>query len=409
MWLGMLAAAAGQVPGFPVEAAQRARRACCSPTSPRSPPGAAGPSWAYAARASSGSAGLVASYAALAAAAIGVPRSLRRRRLAALAANRGAGGLAAVETPAGPSAAALGWRSRSRRSSWLAAGAAAVPRPRPSPACASRCSTSARATRSCSSRPARPPVLVDGGPPGDGLAAKLRDAGVERLGAAVVTHEQSDHAGGIEELLGAHAGRAARSTRGSAAACAARPRRPAPARCGSPRAASCAPAGCGSTSSGRRRELLAEPLAGADPNAQALVLLARWRGFSMLLTADAEAEAVPIDPARSTCSRSPTTAATTPASAPCSIARAAAGGDLGRRGQPLRPSDARRRSRRSPRTACRPCAPTASGTIVLDVERRLGRGPGERGCVIASDGSPTAILGFLGRQLLPLGADGRWS
>jgi len=26
------------------------------------------------------------------------------------------------------------------------------------------------------------------------------------------------------------------------------------------------------------------------------VLLARWRGFSMLLTADAEAEAVPLDP-----------------------------------------------------------------------------------------------------------------
>ena len=44
------------------------------------------------------------------------------------------------------------------------------------------------------------------------------------------------------------------------------------------------------------RELLAAPLAGADPNAQALVLLARWGDFSMLLTADAEAEAVPIDP-----------------------------------------------------------------------------------------------------------------
>ena len=26
------------------------------------------------------------------------------------------------------------------------------------------------------------------------------------------------------------------------------------------------------------------------------MLLARWRGFSMLLTADAEAEAVPLDP-----------------------------------------------------------------------------------------------------------------
>ncbi len=34
----------------------------------------------------------------------------------------------------------------------------------------------------------------------------------------------------------------------------------------------------------------------SDPNQTALVLLARWQGFRMLLTADAEAEAVPIDP-----------------------------------------------------------------------------------------------------------------
>ena len=42
------------------------------------------------------------------------------------------------------------------------------------------------------------------------------------------------------------------------------------------------------------RELLAPP--GDDPNAQALVLLARWHDFSMLLSADAEAEAVTLDP-----------------------------------------------------------------------------------------------------------------
>jgi len=44
------------------------------------------------------------------------------------------------------------------------------------------------------------------------------------------------------------------------------------------------------------RELLGAPSVGADPNQLALVLLARWRGFSMLLCADAEAEAVPLDP-----------------------------------------------------------------------------------------------------------------
>jgi hypothetical protein len=41
---------------------------------------------------------------------------------------------------------------------------------------------------------------------------------------------------------------------------------------------------------------LVEPLAGEDPNLQALVILARWRDFTMLLTADAEAESAPIDP-----------------------------------------------------------------------------------------------------------------
>jgi competence protein ComEC len=43
-------------------------------------------------------------------------------------------------------------------------------------------------------------------------------------------------------------------------------------------------------------ELLSRPLGAADPNQQALVLLARWRDFTMLLTADAEAESVPLDP-----------------------------------------------------------------------------------------------------------------
>src|SRR4029077_21237189 len=43
-------------------------------------------------------------------------------------------------------------------------------------------------------------------------------------------------------------------------------------------------------------ELLAEPPPDTDPNQLALVILARWRGFRMLLTADAEAESVPLDP-----------------------------------------------------------------------------------------------------------------
>jgi competence protein ComEC len=140
-----------------------------------------------------------------------------------------------------------------------------------------------------------PAVLVDGGPHGDDLAAKLRSAGVERLGVAVVSHEQSDHAGGIEDMLGeipigqlAYA-RLSRRLRGEASAAGARPCRIAAGvvlHSGSLRIEAVWPP----------HELLEEPPAGSDPNAQALVLLARWHDFSMLLTADAEAEQVPLDP-----------------------------------------------------------------------------------------------------------------
>ncbi|HET7589010.1 MAG TPA: ComEC/Rec2 family competence protein [Solirubrobacterales bacterium] len=136
-------------------------------------------------------------------------------------------------------------------------------------------------------------VLVDGGPPGDGLARKLADAGVGELGAAVITHDQSDHAAGIEELLGRlPIGRlvfAKLDRRVLAAA----------------RAAGVEPeqvAAGQELRSGRLRlqvlwpppELLPGPA--ADPNQLALVIEARWRRFTMLLTADAEAESVPLDP-----------------------------------------------------------------------------------------------------------------
>lgn len=145
-------------------------------------------------------------------------------------------------------------------------------------------------------QPARAPaVLVDGGPPGSGLAEELRGEGVDRLGAAVVTHEQSDHAGGIEELLGRVPierlvyARIGRQLRDEAMAAGATPVRIAAGgaiRSGSLRLEALWPSPA----------LLAEPLGGADPNAQAIVLLARCHDFSMLLVADAEAETVPLDP-----------------------------------------------------------------------------------------------------------------
>ncbi len=138
-------------------------------------------------------------------------------------------------------------------------------------------------------------VLVDGGPPGDGLARKLADAGVDGLGAAVITHDQSDHAAGVEELFGrVPIGRLVYARLDGRALAAARAAGVEPERVG---------AGQELRSGSLRlqvlwppRELLDAPLGGEDPNRQAVVLEARYRGFTMLLTADAEAESVPLDP-----------------------------------------------------------------------------------------------------------------
>ncbi|MDX6653470.1 MAG: competence protein ComEC, partial [Solirubrobacterales bacterium] len=140
-----------------------------------------------------------------------------------------------------------------------------------------------------------PAVLVDGGPPGEELVAKLRDEGVEQLGVAIVTHDQSDHAAGIAEALGRVPiarlvyGRLDRRFLAAARDDGVRPERVA----------------AGTTlCSGPLRlevlwpppELLAEDPLDTDPNLLALVVRARWHDFTLLLTADAEAESTPLDP-----------------------------------------------------------------------------------------------------------------
>jgi competence protein ComEC len=140
-----------------------------------------------------------------------------------------------------------------------------------------------------------PAVLVDGGPPGDELVAKLRDEGVERLGAAVVTHDQSDHAAGIAEALGQVPidrlvyGRLDHDFLATAEADGALPDQVASGttlRSGSLHLEVLWPP----------PELLAEDPPDTDPNLLALVIRARWHDFTMLLTADAEAESTPLDP-----------------------------------------------------------------------------------------------------------------
>ncbi|HEY7122121.1 MAG TPA: ComEC/Rec2 family competence protein [Solirubrobacterales bacterium] len=137
------------------------------------------------------------------------------------------------------------------------------------------------------------PVLVDTGPPEDGVEDRLRELGIQRLAAIVITHDQSDHAGDLGELLDSVQvdrlvyGRDDPRLRGVALSAGVQPYRLAEG---------------GELESGALdlsvlwppRELVGE--ISEDPNLLCLVLVARWHHFSMLLTGDAEAESVPIDP-----------------------------------------------------------------------------------------------------------------
>jgi competence protein ComEC len=137
------------------------------------------------------------------------------------------------------------------------------------------------------------PVLVDTGPPEDGVEDRLRQLGIERLAAIVVTHDQSDHAGDLEELLGSVRvdrlvyGRDDPRLRAAALSAGARPYRLA-------EGGELDSGGLQLTALWPPRELVGDT--SEDPNLLCLVLVARWRHFSMLLTGDAEAESVPIDP-----------------------------------------------------------------------------------------------------------------
>jgi competence protein ComEC len=304
MWLGMASAAGSQVPGFPVEAlngldalllgyvAQVA--AWCGR-----------PGWAEI-HVRLGTVGLAGCYVGVAAAVVAIAWVRRVRRLAKV---RGASGLAATLTGE-PGVVTRTGRRRGARPVQLALlalaglvlaaalasrGCAAPVATGPVPGLRVEVLDVGQGDAILLQPAAAPAVLVDGGPPGDDLAAQLDDAGVERLGAAIVTHDQSDHAGGIEELLGRlPIARLVYARLGGRTLAAARAAGAVPLRL----------AQGAELRSGRLHlevlwpppSLLEEPSPGADPNQLALVLLARWHDFSMLLTADAEAEAVPLDP-----------------------------------------------------------------------------------------------------------------
>ena len=143
------------------------------------------------------------------------------------------------------------------------------------------------------------PVLVDTGPPGAGIAEKIADEDIDRLGAVVLTHTQLDHAGGLGEVL-------AELPVGSLVHATAAPRLLERARAVGARAV---PVARGDTlrAGSMRLDVLWPPArpdsrsraptaTADDPNASSVVLLARWRRFTMLLSADAEAEVAPLEP-----------------------------------------------------------------------------------------------------------------
>jgi competence protein ComEC len=296
MWLGMATAALAQVPGLPLEPLNCLTALLLAYIAQVAAWGA-GPEWAEV-HVRLGGGGLASAYGALAA-VVWIAMRLSRQRRLTRARNRGARAAAGRGYGVGlrkTLAAALAAAVLAAVVLWPGGGAPGGSAPaagRPTPDLQVDVLDVGQGDAILLQPAGAAPILVDGGPPGDDLAAKLEDAGVERLGAAVVTHDQSDHIGGIEEILGRVPvarllyGRLGREPLAAA------------------RAAGAVPvqvAAGGAVRSGRLaievlwppRELLADRVPGADPNQLALVLLARWGAFSMLLTADAEAEAVPI-------------------------------------------------------------------------------------------------------------------
>jgi competence protein ComEC len=290
MWLGMLAAAAGQVPGAPVEVLNAINAPLLAYIA-QVAAWCGRPEWAYL-EVRLGVAGLVFSYLALTGAVVLVPRLLRRRRIATLRRRRALHGPSSrhrgfVPLAACIAAVGLAWAELDADGGTETLG----------PPTGLRVSILdvGQGDAILLQPAAAPAVLVDAGPSGEGLASDLAAAGVDRLGAVVLTHDQSDHAGGLGEVLGALAvgrllfgaiGRRTLTEVRSAGVVARRLARG------------------GILRTGRLSlevlwppvELLEGPLAAEDPNRLSLILLVRWRRFSMLLTGDAEAEAVPLDP-----------------------------------------------------------------------------------------------------------------
>jgi competence protein ComEC len=279
MWLGMLAGIAGQLPLLPVEPVNWLNSLCLAYIA-QIAHWLAAPSWALLTVHLGSVWSVAAAYAALLAAMELLLRWIGRRggpiRLRRLAAAAPAAVLLVL------SAVAMAWP--------FGSGSAPATPPHD---LSVRVLDVGQGDSILLDPPDGDPVLVDTGPPEDGVEDRLRELGISSLAAIVISHDQSDHAGDLGALLEAlHVdrvvyGRADPRIRAIALAGGAEPYRLAEGGeidSGSLRLSALWPP----------RELLGET--GEDPNLLCLVLVAQWRHFTMLLTGDAEAETVPIDP-----------------------------------------------------------------------------------------------------------------
>ena len=138
-------------------------------------------------------------------------------------------------------------------------------------------------------------ILVDTGPQGSEIVDQLADQGVDRLAALAITHPDLDHDGEAVELLGGLSVERLLYARADAATLAT-------ARAAGTRRIRVS-AGSTVRSGSLRLEVLWPPREQlvatgppAEPNDLSLVMVARWHGFEILLSGDAEAEAAAFDP-----------------------------------------------------------------------------------------------------------------
>jgi competence protein ComEC len=279
MWLGMLAAAAGQLPSAPVESLSWAAGALAGYIAQVAHWFGA-PEWAQAEVGLDRPAALIGVYVALAAAVAIALRVLGRRR-----------GLGVGR-----------WRGLALAAGLLVALALVAPRLAADEHVASPAGLRltvldvGQGDSILLEPPGAAPVLIDAGPADAGVADELAARGIARLGALVITHPQADHDGGAAAILERLPtdrlvfARARSSTIQAARASGA----------DLVRVAAGARLGLGALRLDvlwpPRERLSARDDARADPNLVALVLVARWHEFDALLTADAEAEEAPVEP-----------------------------------------------------------------------------------------------------------------